>query len=82
MIDHCFNPACGRELRYLREGRVVRLVGTKPGPPDIKHYWLCGKCYELYDFVFDSDGNLTIGARFHTFIHEIDWPEPDISIAA
>jgi hypothetical protein len=31
MIDRCFNPACRRNLRYLRDGRVVRVIRLSTG---------------------------------------------------
>ncbi|HEX5233847.1 MAG TPA: hypothetical protein VFW25_00810 [Silvibacterium sp.] len=77
MIDRCFNPACGKEMRYLREGRVVRVID-----PEIEHYWLCGKCHESYDFVFDSNGNVTLGTRFQSFIHEDDQRRSAREVAA
>jgi hypothetical protein len=56
MITVCFNPVCKRELLYLREGRVVRLVKTQGGQARVEHFWLCGDCYQLYDFQFSAKG--------------------------
>jgi hypothetical protein len=69
MIDRCFNPACNKQIRYLREGRVVRVVRDGANEPGIEHYWLCGMCFQSHDFIFRDDGTITLGERFHTFIH-------------
>jgi hypothetical protein len=63
MIDRCFNPACGKELRYLRDGRVVRVIQREGDKTLVKHYWLCGACYEQYDFEFPTGGEVTLRAR-------------------
>ncbi len=57
MLDCCFNPACKRELLYLRDGRVVRLVKAQREKATVEHFWLCGECYQLYDFQFSSRGD-------------------------
>jgi hypothetical protein len=63
MITVCFNPVCKRELLYLREGRVVRLVKTRGGQARVEHFWLCGDCYQLHDFQFSSKGDIRLIAR-------------------
>lgn len=60
---NCFNPACNRELRYLRDGRVVRVIRGKSEDPSMEHYWLCGFCYQLHDFVFPRDGTVILGTK-------------------
>lgn len=60
MIDRCFNPKCRRELRYLRDGRVVRVIHGKGDDAAVEHFWLCGPCYERYDFTFPSAGGVSI----------------------
>jgi len=45
MIDRCFNPACQKRLRYLRDGRVVRVIQNHHGQLRVEHFWLCGPCY-------------------------------------
>jgi hypothetical protein len=62
MIDRCFNPNCRRPLHYLRDGRVVR-VTKSAGSQQIEHFWLCGPCYEEYDFVFPAGGEISIEAK-------------------
>jgi hypothetical protein len=62
---NCLNPACSRELRYLRDGRVVRVIRGKDEEASMEHYWLCGACYRIYDFVFPPDGTVTLGNRSH-----------------
>lgn len=82
MVDTCFNPACKKQLRYLRDGRVVRVVGKNPDRLEIQHYWLCGRCYQSYDFVFGSDGTVVLGARYHIFVHADDQARANSWVAA
>lgn len=63
MIDRCFNPACRRELRYLQDGRVVRVIRGKAEDASVEHYWLCGPCYATHDFEFPSDGSVALRDR-------------------
>jgi hypothetical protein len=63
MITKCFNPVCKRELLYLREGRVVRLIKTQRGQTRVEHFWLCGDCYQLHDFRFSSRGDVGLIPR-------------------
>jgi hypothetical protein len=45
MVSQCANPDCGRELRYLRDGKVYRFVlSTKNGGKRLEYFWLCGEC--------------------------------------
>ena len=76
MINRCFNPACNRELRYLRDGRVVRVIRGDDENACMEHYWLCGACYQRYDFVFPSDGTVTLGDKMHReHANEFQMPE-------
>lgn len=63
MIGKCFNSACARELRYLRDGRVVRVMHKEEGKVLAQHYWLCGACYHLYDFEFPPTGGVLLRPR-------------------
>jgi hypothetical protein len=63
VVDHCFNPACKKELRYLRDGRVVRIVHGTGEDTRVEHYWLCGKCSESYEFVFSREGAVMLEPR-------------------
>lgn len=63
MIDHCFNSNCRRELHYLRDGRVVRVIRGKEDNLSVEHYWLCGLCYEDHDFLFSEDGAVSLGLK-------------------
>jgi hypothetical protein len=60
MIDRCFNPACRRKLHYLRDGRVVRVIHGKGEDEVIEHFWLCGPCYEEYNFAFPPGGGVVL----------------------
>lgn len=81
MIDRCFNPACKRLLHYLRDGRVVRVIRGKGEDTSVEHYWLCGPCYQDYDFVFSLDGAVSMDTKSHeqhkvvTFHHDVVLPE-------
>jgi hypothetical protein len=45
MVSQCANPDCGRELHYLRDGKVYQFVlSTKTGMERLEHFWLCGEC--------------------------------------
>lgn len=63
MIDRCFNPVCKRKLHYLQDGRVVRVIRGKDENASVEHFWLCGPCYESYDFEFPPDGSVTLKSR-------------------
>jgi hypothetical protein len=60
MIDRCFNPDCKRKLHYLRDGRVVRVLHGKDKQAIPEHYWLCGPCYEEYNFAFPPHGGVIL----------------------
>jgi hypothetical protein len=45
MVSQCANSDCGRELHYLRDGRIYQFVfSTKTGSRRLEHFWLCGDC--------------------------------------
>jgi hypothetical protein len=45
MISQCANPDCGRELHYLRDGKIYQFVlSTRAGSKRLEHFWLCGEC--------------------------------------
>ena len=63
MMTRCFNAACGRELRYLRTGRVVRVTRNQAGRHLVEHFWLCGDCYRFKDFRFSEDGSVSLAPK-------------------
>ena len=63
MIDRCFNPSCRRALKYLRDGRIVRVLREKGDHTSVEHYWLCGPCFLTHDFEFLADGSVTLRER-------------------
>lgn len=81
VIDRCFNPACRRNLLYLQDGRVVRIMRGKADNTSVEHYWLCGPCYATHDFEFPADGPVTIRERLggdrrnDFYFHDIVLPE-------
>lgn len=55
MIEKCANPACGKVLHYLRDGRIFVFevndsrVGNGLGSGwRLKHLWLCGACSRMF----------------------------------
>jgi hypothetical protein len=62
-IDRCLNPDCRRSPQGLRDGRVVRVLTGKGKREVLKHLWLCGPCYEEYNFAFQSDGEVVLEPR-------------------
>jgi hypothetical protein len=63
MIDACYNAECKKELRYLREGRIVRIVRSDGNEARLEHFWLCGPCSDAYEFVFDPGGSVNLKHR-------------------
>jgi hypothetical protein len=56
MIGNCFNPACQKELRYLRQGAVYQWEkGTGPGFGS-EFFWLCPGCSSTFDVGPDGQG--------------------------
>jgi hypothetical protein len=70
MISQCMNPECRRELRYLRDGRVVRVVARDQKQVKVEHFWLCGACLLEHDFHFSSDGHVSVARRSDSLIPE------------
>lgn len=58
MVNACYNSECNKELRYLREGRVVRIVHDDGDQARVEHFWLCGPCSRAYEFIFEPDGSI------------------------
>jgi hypothetical protein len=67
MISQCMNPECRKELHYLRSGRVIRTTRRTGAQVLVEHFWLCGDCHEDYDFLFASDGRVSLTRR-HKFV--------------
>lgn len=63
MISQCMNPECSKELRYLRSGRVIRTTRRIGTEVQVEHFWLCGECHAGYDFLFATDGHVTLAPR-------------------
>jgi hypothetical protein len=63
MISECLNPACRRELRYLRNGKVIRIVHPVEDQVSVEHFWLCGDCYLIYDFKISANGTVSLCRR-------------------
>jgi hypothetical protein len=63
MLAKCFNPDCARELHYLHDGRVVRVIRGEGDNISLEHYWLCGSCFQRHDFEFPTDGSVALRTR-------------------
>jgi hypothetical protein len=63
MISQCMNPGCRKELRYLRNGRVIRTMRRDAGKVQVEHFWLCGDCHLDYDFLLAKDGEVSLIRR-------------------
>ena len=83
MISACFNPSCRRELKYLRDGRVIRTIRTEPEGVRLEHFWLCGPCHQQYDFCFGKDKSLSFATRLTVATPrrqpELQWIEQPIA---
>lgn len=47
MVSQCANPGCGKQLHYLRDGKIFLLqVQCADGKRArrAEHFWLCGAC--------------------------------------
>ena len=60
MISQCMNPECRKELHYLRNGRVIRTTRRIGAQVQVEHFWLCGPCYEEYNFAFPPSGEVIL----------------------
>jgi hypothetical protein len=63
MVDVCYNSECKKELHYLREGRIVRIVHGEGDEARLEHFWLCGPCSDTFEFVFEPDGSVNLKHR-------------------
>jgi hypothetical protein len=59
MVSQCANSECGKPLRHLDSGRVIRTVKRVASSIEIQHFWLCGECYVLYDFSVSAAGDVS-----------------------
>jgi hypothetical protein len=63
MIEHCFNPTCGRELRYLRQGSVYQVEKGAAESLHSEFFWLCRACAGTFHLTTDGDGSLSLQRR-------------------
>lgn len=72
MVNNCANPACGKPLHYLREGRVYvfAVAGAQTDArgkhvSTLQHYWLCGVCSQNMTMIQDAQGIRTAPKPSH-----------------
>ena len=83
MISQCLNPACRKELHYLRNGRVIRTTRRIGAEVQVEHFWLCGDCHIDYDFLFAKDGRVSLVPRPRFIAHaESDQPALDLLLVS
>ena len=75
MIAECFNPACRRQLHYLREGCVVRVVTNAGSNVGIEHFWLCGDCCQTFSLQVVAEGKVNMVSRRR--VHRSSTPETE-----
>jgi hypothetical protein len=63
MIGHCFNPACHRELHYLRQGSVYHWEYRVNHQPHSEFFWLCPSCSSRFKMTLDSHGSPMLAAK-------------------
>ena len=68
MFAKCSNPDCVAPFDY-REGRLIRFCKSPSDgqfPVDdhcVEHFWLCGRCSELYVFEYEREVGMKIKLR-------------------
>jgi hypothetical protein len=63
-------------MKYLRAGRVVRSVHKENGGLHVEHFWLCGDCYQHFDFRFLPSGAVEIAPRTLRITHQLPMELP------
>ena len=56
MIGRCFNPECGEELRYLRNGSVYAWESGSAHEIHVEFFWLCPTCSCTFQIACDENG--------------------------
>ena len=56
MIGNCFNPACKKELRYLRQGAVYQWETGIGREFHSEFFWLCPNCSSTFEVASDREG--------------------------
>jgi len=70
MFAKCSNPDCGVPFDY-REGQLVRFCKSPPCGQSradfqsVEHFWLCGRCSELYVLVNEHGTSMKVRALRH-----------------
>ena len=63
MLSECLNPECRKELHYLRDGKVVRVVRQEEERIRVEHFWLCGPCSIQFQVERDKEADIRLVPR-------------------
>ena len=72
MVNQCANSRCGKELHYLREGRIFVFDLPDPDVPvpapggrarRLQHFWLCGSCSETMVLEQTSETQIRVAPK-------------------
>ena len=63
MIGRCFNPECGEELRYLRQGSVYVWESEGVREFHVEFFWLCPSCSCRYQVASDEEGRPVLSPK-------------------
>jgi uncharacterized protein YbaR (Trm112 family) len=56
MIGRCFNPDCGEEMHYLRQGLMYAWESGCAREFRVDFFWLCPTCSRRYQVASDEKG--------------------------
>jgi hypothetical protein len=74
MFSECANPDCHilfdyREGRFFRFHKEYPCGETPPNTHSVQHFWLCGKCSELYTLGNEEGRGIVMRHRPEISIH-------------
>ncbi len=66
MLANCTNPECSAPLVH-GTGRFFRFPSrgkrSPQNPHGVEHFWLCGKCAEIYTLQYSQDRGVLMRSR-------------------
>jgi hypothetical protein len=63
MIEHCFNPQCNQEFRYLGQGSVYQWERGSGQDFRLEFFWLCPACAAAFRLTSDARGIPSLAPR-------------------